>query len=82
MDIFMSNQTLSDNISSKNPGFTGVKGTKLVDPHLKELLQEQDKQICLSRDKSLTNLQQKVFSVYGPLCRIWSVIEEEKEACL
>ena len=36
-------ETLSDDILSKNPIPTGFKGVKLLDPYLKEPLQEQDK---------------------------------------
>ena len=74
-------QTLSYNILSKNPDSTVVKGAKLLDPYLNEFLLKQDKRIPLGQDKSLANLQQKICFVYGPLCRIWSAIEVEKESC-
>lgn len=59
-------QTFPDNILSENAVPTVVKGANLKDPYLKELLQVQDKRICLSQDESLANLQQSIFLVYGP----------------
>ena len=55
-----------------------IKGENLLDPYLWELMMEQNKCIPLSQDKSLLNLQKKIASVYGPLCRIWVVLEMEK----
>ena len=55
-----------------------IKGENLLDPYLWELMVEQNKCIPLSQDKSLLNLQKKIASVYGPLCRIWVVLEMEK----
>ena len=41
---------------------------------------EQNKRIYLIQDKVLFNLQQKIASVYGPMCRIWTVLVMEKES--
>ena len=81
MDIYRPNQSFSNNITSKNSIPTGVKGAKLQDLYLKEVLQEQDKGICLIQDKYLAYLQQRISIVSSPLCYIGSVIQEEKEAC-
>ena len=34
----------------------------------------------IGQEKSLFNLQEKIASVYGPLCRIWAALEMEKES--
>ena len=46
------------------------------------MLAEQDKYICLNQDKTLGNLQQRIAFVYGPLTKIWTAMEAEKESYL
>ena len=80
-DIFILNQTLSNNILSQNSVPACVKRAKSLDTYLKQLLQKQDQRICLSQDKSLANVQERNSIVYDPLWCIWLVIQEEEEAC-
>ena len=82
MDIFVSNQTLTNGIMSFNPVPENLKRGKTLDPYLRELLAEQDKYICLNQDKTLGNLQQRIAFVYGPLTKIWTAMEAEKESYL
>ena len=70
MDNFVSNQTLIDKIMSFNLVPENLKKDKILDPYLRELLAEQDKHICLNQDKTLSNLQQRIAFVYGPLTKI------------
>ena len=51
---------------------------KTLDPHLRELLAEQDKYICLNQNKTLSNLQQRIAFVYGNLAKICTAIEAEE----
>ena len=55
-----------------------MRGCKKLDGFIKEMLLEQSKSICLSQEKSLANLQQRIEFVYGPLSKIWAAVEEEK----
>ena len=64
---------------SFNPVPENVKRGKTLDPYLRELLAEQEKYICLNQDKTLGNLQQRIAFVYGPLTKIWTAMEGEKE---
>ena len=57
-----------------------LKRVKIVDPYLREFLAEQDKYICLNQDETLGNLQQRIAFVYGPLAKIWTAMEAEKES--
>ena len=82
MDNFVSNQTLINEIMSFNPVPKNSKRGKTLDPYLRELLAEQDKYICLNQDKTLGNLQQRIAFVYGPLTKIWTAMEAEKESYL
>ena len=82
MDNFVSNQTLINEIMSFNPVPENLKRGKILDPYLRELLAEQDKYICLNQDKTLGNLQQRIAFVYGPLTKIWTAMETEKESYL
>ena len=80
MDNFVSNQTLIDKIMSFNLVPENLKKDKILDPYVRELLAEQDKYICLNQDKTLSNLQQRIAFVFGPLQKIWTAMEAEKES--
>ena len=60
MDIFVSNQTLINEVMSFNPVLELLKRDKILDPYLRELVAEQGKYICLNQDKTLGNLQQRI----------------------
>ena len=62
--------------------FQKTQRGKILDPYLRELLAEQDKYICLNQDKTLGNIQQRIALVYGPLTKIWTGMEAEKESYL
>ena len=59
-----------------------LKRGKILDPYLRELLTEQDKYICLTQGKTLGDLQQRIAFVYGPLTKLWTEMEAEKESYL
>ena len=75
----MSNQTLTEGVLNTNPVPINIKSENLLDPYLRELMLEQGKNVPLSQDKLLSNLQQRSAYVYGTLNRIWTAIETEKE---
>ena len=79
IDNFVSNQTLISDIMPFNPVPENLKKDKILHLHLRELLAEQDKYTCLNQDKTLSNLQIRIVSVYGPFTKIWTVMEAEKE---
>ena len=58
--LFVSNQTLINEIMSFNPVLELLKRDKILDPYLRELVAEQGKYICLNQDKTLGNLQQRI----------------------
>ena len=64
MDNFVSNQTLIDEIMSFNAVPENLQKGKILDPHLRELIAEQAKYICLNQDKRLSNIQQRIVFVY------------------
>ena len=82
MDNFVSNQTLINEIMSFNPVPENLKRGKILDPYLRKLLAKQDKYIGLNQDKTLDNLQQRIAFVYGPVTKIWTAMEAEKESYL
>ena len=67
---------------SFNPVPENLKRGKILDPHLRELLAEQDIYIFLNQDKTLGNLQQRIAFAYGPLTKTWTAMESEKECYL
>ena len=80
MDNFVSNRTLINEVMSFNPVPENLKKGKILDPYLRELTAEQDRYICLNQDQTLGNLQQRIAFVYGPLTKIWTAVEADKES--
>ena len=77
---FCPNQKLVDDILLKNPVPSNIYGEFLLDPYLRELLSDKGKRVPINQDKSLHNLQKRIAFVYGPLSKIWTALEAEKEA--
>ena len=80
VEKFVSNQTAINEIMSFNLVPENLKRVKILDSFLRILLAEQDKYICLNQDKTLSNLQQIISFVYGPLTKIWTAVEAQKES--
>ena len=81
MDNFDSSQTLIYNETmSFNPVPENLKKGKILDPYWRELPAEQDKYICLNQDKALSNLQQRIAFVYGPLTKFLPWMDAAKES--
>ena len=78
IDTFITNQSLKENILVENPVPANVHGCKKLDSFVREMLVEQNKTICMSQEKSLANLQQRIENIYEPLSKVWSAIEMEK----
>ena len=55
------------------------KGLKL-DEYIKELLSDSKKLSTLNQEKALKGTQDKVALILGPLTRLWSIMEAEREA--
>ena len=55
------------------------KGLKL-DEYIKELLSDSKKLSTLNQEKALKGIQDKVALILGPLTRLWSIMEAEREA--
>ena len=55
------------------------KGLKL-DEYIKKLLSDSKKLSTLNQEKALKGTQDKVALILGPLTRLWSIMEAEREA--
>ena len=53
-----------------------------MDNCIKELLLENKRTLTLNHEKDLKGIHDKVSHVFGPLLRLWGIIEERKEAAL
>lgn len=82
MNSFKPNAALEEGILRDNPIPLNIMKEKMLDTHLRELPTEQDKRIALNQDRLVANIQQRISFTMGPLCRLWSMMEVEKNALL
>ena len=77
---YVSDKVLKERILDENPVPENVIRTKKLDSFLKELLEEKGKKFCIKADTNLMNIQDRIRYVFGPLSKVWTMVEEEKEA--
>ena len=66
----------------KNPVPSNIKGTPILDNHIKELLLENKRTLTLNQKEALKGIHDKVSHVFGALLRLWGIMKEEKEAAV
>ena len=76
----VSEKDIREKILAINPIPYNVKGTQKLDEYIKELLSDSKKLSTLNQEKALKGTQEKVASILGPLTRLWSIMEAEREA--
>ena len=78
MNIYIPDKDLRENILVENPVPENISSEKNLDSYLKELLEEQNKKACLSGENALARVQTRIGYVYGPLTKLWSLVEGER----
>ena len=69
---------LKERVLDDYPAPANIKRVPELDSYIKELLQEGSKYDSLQFDKTLKGIQEYIHSVFGPVCTLWSWIEEER----
>ena len=77
-EIFIKDSNIQESILKDNPVPSYVIKPKKLDTAFREILEEQHKKTALSNEEMLLNIQNKVFSVLGPLTKLWATMEGEK----
>jgi len=72
LNSFFSKEDLEENILIENPIPDNVQGVQSLDEIVSMLLSSNEKHL----DASLLKIQQNVTNIFGPLCRVWSQIEQ------
>ena len=76
----ISEKDIREKIQATNPIPFNVKGSQKLDEYIKEILSDNKKLSALNQEKALKGIQEKVASILGPLTRLWSIMEAEREA--
>ena len=76
----ISEKEIREKIQATNPIPFNVKGSQKLDEYIKEILSDNKKLSALNQEKALKGIQEKVASILGPLTRLWSIMEAEREA--
>ena len=69
---------IQESILKDNPVPSNIIKPKKLHTASREILEEQHKKTALSNEEMLLNIQNKVFSVLGPLTKLWATMEGEK----
>jgi len=79
MENHISDKDIRDKILLFSPIPSNIREAHNLDNYIKELLVENKKSLTLNHEMNLKQIQDKIHHILGPLTRVWSMIEEEKE---
>ena len=82
MSHYINNKKVKEKILMENPVSSNIKGTPNLDNYIKELLLENKRKLILNHGETLKGIYDKVNHVFSHLLRLWSIMEEEKDAAL
>ena len=82
MSHYINNKKVKEKILMENPVSSNIKGTPNLDNYIKDLLLENKRKLILNHGETLKGIYDKVNHVFSHLLRLWSIMEEEKEAAL
>ena len=71
---------LKDKILNVNQIPSNMRKPQILDTYIKELLVENKKSSTMYQDKVLKSIQDKVMNIFGPFSKLWTIMEEEREA--
>ena len=77
-DRFLLEKDLKENFLKENPVPRNINTVKILDHSLAKVVKGTQETLA---DKDLETVQSKIRDVFGPTCRLWTIIEkaEEKE---
>lgn len=82
MYVHIPDKTVKEKILLDNPVPKNIDAPPKVDLFIKDLLQENNMRRTLSLDQTLSNIQQGIHNIMGPLSTLWVAAEEEKAEIL
>ena len=80
MNIKIQDKEVKEKILTFNPVPRNIKKVPELDSYMKELLVENNKTQTLHIEKLLKSIQERDRNVLGPLSKIWSMTESERDA--
>ena len=79
MKVHVSDKEIKDNVLYDNPVPSNIREVPQLDNYMKTILSDNSKFTTLKWEKTLKTIQDKVISVFGPLTKLWLLIDSEKE---
>ena len=79
MKSHVSEKDIKEKVLIENPAPTNIKPTPELDGYIRNLLQNNTKHVTLKQDRTLKLLHEKLRNVFGPLSKLWAVIDLEKD---
>ena len=78
MRTHISDKDIKNNVLMENPIPSNIKKIPKLDSYIKILLQSKKRFSTLKIEKTFKMIHDMVLTVYGPLSKIWEVLDEEK----
>ena len=78
MKVHVSDKEIKDNVLY-DPVPSNIREVPQLDNYMKTILSDNSKFTTLKWEKTLKTIQDKVISVFGPLTKLWLLIDSEKE---
>ena len=79
MKVHVSDKEIKDNVLYDSPVPSNIREVPQLDNYMKTILSDNSKFTTLKWEKTLKTIQDKVISVFGPLTKLWLLIDSEKE---
>ena len=75
----VSDKDVKEKVLVESPVPTNIKPAPELDAYIKNLLQSNSKHLTLKQDKTLKSLHDKVRNIFGPMSKLWAVIDNERD---
>ena len=75
----VSDKDVKEKVLIESPVPTNIKPAPELDAYIKNLLQSNSKHLTLKQDKTLKSLHDKVRNIFGPMSKLWAVIDSERD---
>ena len=78
----LNQKELKERVLDECPPPINLKSVPILDTHIRELLQENGKFEAVHIDRMLKAIQDNLVSVFGPICYVWSNLEQARRESL
>ena len=79
MGVHIAEKEIKDSILYEHPVPSNIKKVPELDSYMKNLLNDNSKFNVMKVERTLKTIQEKVHNVFGPLSKLWCIMDEERD---